>query len=243
MAPPGIGELIEGHHAVAAAVGAGRVEELSVESSRADAVAGLIEAAREQGASIRIVDDVTPLAATTAPQGVVARCRPIPAATLAEALDRVDPAAVVVLDHVEDPRNVGAIARTALAAGVGGIVVGKRRSAPMGATAFKAAAGALERLLVVEVSSIAGTLEELRRRGVWIVGLGADGTASIYDVELFDGPVALVLGGEGRGLSRLVAERADLVARIPLADGVESLNVSAAAAVAMFEVARRRGRR
>jgi 23S rRNA (guanosine2251-2'-O)-methyltransferase len=242
MAPPGIGEAVEGHHAVAAAVEAGRVEQLSVESSRVGALGDLIEAARGMGATVRIVDDVTSLAATTAPQGVVARCRPIPTARLEEALDRTDPPAVVVLDHIEDPRNVGAVARSALAAGIGGMVVGKRRSAPLGATAFKAAAGALERLPVVEVSSVAGTLEDLRRRGVWIVGLGADGTTSIYEVELFEGPVALVLGAEGKGMSRLVAERADLVARIPLGDGVESLNVSAAAAVAVFEVARRRGR-
>ena len=241
MAPPGIGEAVEGTHAVAAAIAAGRVLRLVVESGRADRMAELIGRARAAGAVVEVVDDVTPLAATTAPQGVVARCRPIAPASLGEAVAGADPPALVVLDRVEDPRNVGAVARSALAAGVGGMVVGRRRSAPLGATAFKAAAGALERLAVVEVSSVAGTLEELRRRGVWIVGLDAAGRESIFEVGLLDGPVALVLGAEGRGLSRLVAQRSDVVARIPLAGDVESLNVSAAATVAMFELARRRG--
>jgi 23S rRNA (guanosine2251-2'-O)-methyltransferase len=241
MGPPGIGELVEGHHAVAAAIAAGRVRRLTVEKNRVTALADLLDRAESAGVTVEVVDDVRPLATTTAPQGVVARCRPIPEAEMGAAVQRVDPPAVIVLDRVEDPRNLGAIARSALAAGMGGLVVGRRRAAPLSATAFKAAAGALEQLPVVVVSSIAGAIDDLRRRGLWIVGLAADGEDSIYDVGVLTEPVAVVLGSEGKGMSRLAGQRADVIARFPLAGGVESLNVSVAAALAAFEVSRRRG--
>jgi 23S rRNA (guanosine2251-2'-O)-methyltransferase len=241
MAPPGIGRSVEGHHAVAAAVAAGRVVRLLVESRRADAYAGLIEAARASGAAVEVVDDVRPMADTTSPQGLVARCRPIPPASLDEAAAATEPAAVLALDHVEDPRNAGAIARSALAAGVRGMVISSRRAAPLEGTAFKAAAGALEHLVVAQVSSIAAALDGLRDRGLWIVGLDADGDRELFGLDLLQEPVAVVVGAEGRGLGRLAGERCDVLARIPIAGEVESLNASVAAALAVFEVARARG--
>ena len=114
MAPPGIGRSVEGHHAVAAAVAAGRVVRVLVELRRADGYADLMDAARASGAEVKVVDDVRPMADTTSPQGLVARCRPIPISSLADAASSTDPAAVLVLDHIEDPRNVGAIARSAV---------------------------------------------------------------------------------------------------------------------------------
>jgi 23S rRNA (guanosine2251-2'-O)-methyltransferase len=241
MAPSGIGDSVEGVHAVSAAIDAGRVERLVVETSRADVLAHLIERARAAGAAVDLVDDVRPVAATDAPQGVVARCRPIPLGDVADAVAARSPAAVVVLDHLEDPRNVGAIARTALAAGVGGLVVARHRSAPLGATAFKAAAGALEHLTVAEVSSVADAVAELRRLEVWTIGLDAHGDRSILGMDLLAEPCAVVLGAEGAGLSRLVRERVDVVASIPLFGPVESLNASVAASLAMYEIARVRG--
>lgn len=243
MAPPGIGRSVEGHHAVAAAVAAGRVVRLLVEVRRADGYADLIESARAAGAEVKVVDDVRPMADTTSPQGLVARCRPIPMSSLddAAAPSSSDPAAVLVLDHIEDPRNMGAIARSAVAAGVSSMVVSSRRSAPLEGTAFKAAAGALEHMAIVEVSSIPAALEELRKRGLWIVGLDGGGDQSLFGLELLTEPVALVVGAEGKGLSRLVADRCDLLARIPIADEMESLNASVAAGLAVFEVARARG--
>jgi 23S rRNA (guanosine2251-2'-O)-methyltransferase len=225
---------------VAAAVAAGRVVRLLVELRRADGYADLIAAARASGAEVKIVDDVRPMADTTSPQGLVARCRPIPAASLDDAVAAASPAAVLVLDHIEDPRNVGAIARSALAAGVNAMISSGWRSAPLEGTAFKAAAGALEHMAIVEVSSIPAVLGDLRSRGLWIVGLDGGGDQPLFGLGLLTEPVALVVGAEGAGLSRLVADRCDVLARIPISDRIESLNASVAAGLAVFEVARAR---
>ena len=241
MAPPGIGTEVEGHHAVAAAVAAGRVQRLFVERSRAGALGDLLDAARGGGAEVRIVDEVASMAATSAPQGVVARCRPLTPAGVADVAAAVSPAAVVVLDHLEDARNVGAVARSALAAGMGGLVLARHRAAPLGATAFKSAAGALEHLRVALVSSVAAAVDELRRLEVWTVGLDGGSDRSLFGFDLLTEPVAIVLGAEGQGLSRLVAERVDAIVSIPLAGPVESLNASVAASLAVYEVARARG--
>jgi 23S rRNA (guanosine2251-2'-O)-methyltransferase len=149
-----------------------------------------------------------------------------------------EPPALVVLDHLEDPRNVGAVARSAVAAGVGALVVSEHRAAPLEATAFKAAAGALEHLRVTMVSSVANALANLKKMDVWTVGLDASGSRSLFGLDLLAGPVALVLGAEGAGLSRLVADRVDVLATIPRYGQVESLNASVAAALAVYEVAR-----
>ena len=238
MAQPGIGDSVEGVHAVAAALAAGRVERLVVERGRAEALAHLVDGARAAGARVELVDDVRPIAGTDAPQGVVARCRPIPIASIEDAVGARSPAAVVVLDHLEDPRNVGAIARTAVAAGVGGLIVARHRSAPIGATAFKAAAGALEHLVVAEVSSVASAVSDLKRLDVWTVGLDAGVDRSLLGLDLLSEPCALVLGAEGGGLGRLVRDRVDLVVSIPLHGPIESLNASVAASLAVYEIAR-----
>jgi 23S rRNA (guanosine2251-2'-O)-methyltransferase len=163
--------------------------------------------------------------------------------SLDEAAAAGDPPALLVLDHLEDPRNVGAVARSMLAAGVRSLVVARRRTAPLGATAFKAAAGALEHLTVAEVSSVAAAVDRLKQLGVWTVGLDAGGSESLFGLALLGEPVALVVGAEGRGLGRLVSERVDVLASIPLAGPMESLNASVAAALGVFEVARVRSGR
>ena len=238
MAPAGIGDRVEGFHAVAAALAAGRVRSLEVDPASRSSLEDLLAAAAAAGLSVEFVDDLAQRAVTTAPQGVIARCWPLVPQTLDDAVAAVTPAALIVLDHVVDPRNVGAIARTAVAAGFGGIVVSERRAAPLGATAFKAAAGALEQLAVVTVSSVAAAIDALRKEGVWVVGLDAAGGSSLFGLGLLTEPVAIVVGAEGDGLSRLVRERCDVVASIPLLGEVESLNVSVAAALGLFEVAR-----
>jgi 23S rRNA (guanosine2251-2'-O)-methyltransferase len=241
MARPGIGDRVEGVHAVTAALLAGRVESLVVESGSAGGLDAVLRAARERGIAVEMVDDVRSLASTSAPQGVVARCRPIRPSSLDEAIAATTPAALLVLDHLEEARNVGAVARSAVAAGFGGLVVPRRRAAPLGATAFKAAAGALEHIRLVEIGSVAATVSDLEGRGIWVVGLDVDGDRPIFGLDLLTQPVALVVGAEGEGLSRLVRERVDLVASIPIRGPVESLNASVAAALAMYEVARMRG--
>jgi 23S rRNA (guanosine2251-2'-O)-methyltransferase len=244
MAPAGIGDRVEGTHAVAAAIAAGRVVRLTVEKARADkpTVAAVLAAADQAGVAVSLVDDVRPFAGTTAPQGVVAEARPLQTFGLRDLVGLDDPPAVLVLDRVEDPRNVGAVARSAVAAGVKAMVVAERRAAPLSAAAFKAAAGAFEDLSIAVVSSIAEAVRDLHKAGLWTIGLDASGERLLFGLDLLADPVALVLGAEGSGLSRLVRDRLDLVVRIPIAGATESLNVSAAAALAVFELSRARGR-
>ncbi len=238
MAPAGIGAEVEGVHAVTAAVAAGRAIRLLIDRSRVDGLDDLLVAARTAGVAVEHVDDVRDFAATSAPQGVRAECHSISPVPLDVAVRRSSPAALVVLDHLEDPRNVGAIARSAVAAGFTGIIMSGRRAAPLGAAAFKAGAGSFEHLDLVVVGSIAGTIDELRRLNVWTVGLAAAGDQPLFGMSLFTEPVAIVLGAEGAGMSRLVSERVDVIASIPIEEKVESLNASVAAALALFEVAR-----
>lgn len=239
MALAGRGDRVEGFHAVAAAVAAGRVLELLIQRSKTSRseYLDLMDSARRGGARVEVVEDITPEAATSAPQGVVAVARPLRLLSLEALLARVTPPALLVVDHLEDAHNLGAIARSVEAAGVAGLVVPGRRGTPLGAAAFKAAAGALERIGVTVVSSIAATISELKRHGVWSVGLAGDGDTSLFGLELLTEPVAIVVGGEGRGLSELVRKRVDLLAAIPTVGG-ESLNASVAAALAAFEVTR-----
>lgn len=150
-------------------------------------------------------------------------------------------AALIVLDHVEDPHNLGAIARSAGAAGITGLIASDTRAAPFSATAFKASAGALERLPVAVVGSVAAALERLAKRQVWTVGLAAEADQSLFGLSLLDQPCAIVVGAEGSGLSSLVSERCDVIASIPMASG-ESLNASVAAAIASYEVMRVRAK-
>lgn len=238
MARAGIGAEVEGIHAVTAAVAAGRVERLVVDESRANGLGDLIDAARSGGAGVEFVDDLRAMAASSAPQGVMAECRPISPVPLEVASRRSSPTALVVLDHLEDPRNVGAIARSALAAGFTGLVMSGNRAAPLGASAFKAGAGSFEHLDLVVVGSIAAAIDDLKRQDVWTVGLDGGGDQPLFGLSLLTEPVAIVLGAEGAGLSRLVAERVDVLAAIPIDARVESLNASVAAALALFEVSR-----
>lgn len=242
MGRAGFGDRVEGLHAVAAAVEAGRVVTLHVESSRmakAD-VAALAQSVQDSGGFVNRVDDVRRLASTTAPQGVVAECRPRPVASLEEVAATSTPAAVLVVDRVVDPHNLGAIVRSAVAAGVTGFVVSDRRAAPLSGAAFKAAAGALELATVSIVGSVAEAVARLKRLGLWTVGLDAGADRSLFGLDLLAEPVALVVGGESGGLSRLVADRLDLSVSIPMAGPTESLNASVAAALATFELRRLR---
>jgi len=236
MAPAGYGNRVEGLHSVAAAAARGRVRKLWVEEKRLGRgeVADIVNVVGRE--SIALVADVRSMAETEAPQGVVAECAPIMPVPVD---DLGGPeAAVVVLDHIEDPHNVGAIARSALASGMTGMIVSSRRAAPLSATAFKAAAGALETFPVAVVGSIPEALSRLKDRGVWIVGLDAGSATSLFGLELLTEPVAIAVGAEGAGLSVLTAKRCDLLASIPMAASFESLNASVSAALACFEIMR-----
>ncbi|MDX1448053.1 MAG: TrmH family RNA methyltransferase, partial [Acidimicrobiia bacterium] len=194
MAHAGIGRSVEGIHAVTAALQAGRVELLSVERGRAnrDDIQSLVEQARSSGVRIDLLDDVRAVAETTAPQGVVATCVPLKTWSLEELVAQSSPAALLVVDHVEDPHNVGAMARSAVAAGVPRMAVSDRRSARIGAAAFKAAAGAMEQLSLAVIGSVADALRNLSSMGVWTVGLDAGGDRSLFGLDRLTEPGAIV---------------------------------------------------
>lgn len=182
-------------------------------------------------------------ARTEAPQGVLARARAIDPVDLDElAATRRDgaPPFLVVVAGVTDPRNLGALLRSAECAGVTGIVLPRHRAAHLSPTVAKVAAGAIEYLDFALVGGIPNALERLSSLGVWTFGLAAEASRSIYEAALGTGPVALVVGGEERGLQPLVRRRCDEIVGIPQHGALESLNVGVAAAVACFEVARRR---
>jgi len=186
----------------------------------------------------RIADE----ARTDAPQGVIAYAEPLPEVDIETLVRRAEERKpfLVVLDSITDPHNLGALLRTAECAGATGAVLPRHRSAHVTPTVAKAAAGAVEHLPLAVVPGIPAALTLLKGRGVWTVGLDADAETSLFDLEVATEPIALVFGAEGAGLSRLVKERCDLVVSIPQLGSLDSLNVSAAGAVACYEVARRR---
>jgi 23S rRNA (guanosine2251-2'-O)-methyltransferase len=159
---------------------------------------------------------------------------------LERAADRAEAALVVALDGVTDPRNLGAVVRSAAAFGGHGVLVPERRAAGMTAGAWKASAGAAARLPVARATNLTRALASYQRAGLLVVGLAADGDVDLPDLEAAVDPLCVVVGSEGRGLSRLVAETCDLRVRVPMAAGTESLNAGVAAGIALYEIARRR---
>ncbi len=235
---------VVGVHPVLEALRAGAVRELHVARRGDPRMAEIERLARARGVRIRRVtpDVLDELAGGLTHQGVVATVADTrPRATLADLVDGIDAPLIVILDGVEDPQNLGAILRTADAAGVSGVVRQERRSAALGAAAARASAGALAHVRIVDVVNIARAMEELKARGVWMVGLDDEGAVD-YDTLDLRPPTGFVLGSEGKGLRRLVREHCDFIARIPMQGHVSSLNVSVAAGIVLFEALRQRRR-
>jgi 23S rRNA (guanosine2251-2'-O)-methyltransferase len=178
-------------------------------------------------------------------QGVALRVRPYeyshPEDLLTERTRQASPL-VVALDGVTDPRNLGAIVRSAAAFGASGVLVPARRSAHVTAGAWKASAGALSRLPVAQCSNLARTLEAYKQKGLFVAGLDAEGPVDVHDMTIADGPMVLVVGSEGRGLSRIVASACDMLVSIPMSSGMESLNAGIAGSIALYEIATVRAR-
>lgn len=230
---------VPGRRPVAEALRAGREMTEMVVAEEHGHLAELARTAREQGVPVRNAErgHLDELAGGVAHQGVVALTRPYRYAHLSA----VAGAELLVLcDQITDPQNLGAIARSAEAAGAGGLILPKRRSAHVTPAVEKAAAGALSWLAVAVVPNLVRALADLAGAGSWSVGLDGDAGRGLWDSVLLSGPCVLVVGAEGEGLSRLVAERVDERVAIPISGHVDSLNASAAAAVALFEARRRR---
>jgi 23S rRNA (guanosine2251-2'-O)-methyltransferase len=234
--------IVYGINPVLEALRAGRVRELRVREGAAGRIKDVLSLAGERGVRVRRVpaDVLDRESQRGVHQGVVAVVDDLTEYSIEELVRGAKgPALLVVLDGIEDPHNVGAILRTADAAGVDGVIIQSRRSAALGGAASKASAGAVSHVRIAEVVNIARAVEELKKAGVWTVGLAGDATTS-YDSVDFRVPTALVLGAEGSGLRRLVRERCDFLASIPLFGHVSSLNVSVAAGVTLFEAVRQR---
>jgi 23S rRNA (guanosine2251-2'-O)-methyltransferase len=199
----------------------------------------ILALAERAGVPVRMTPRLEALARTEAPQGVIARAEPLPAAIDDDLL--AEPGAfLIALDGVTDPRNLGAILRSAEGAGATGLLLPRRGAVHVTPAVTKAAAGAVEHVPIALVPGIPATLERARRAGVWVIGLDERGESDLFSLDLATEPVLLVLGAEGRGLSRLARQRCDVMARIPMLGRVNSLNVASAATLACYEVTRRR---
>jgi 23S rRNA (guanosine2251-2'-O)-methyltransferase len=243
-------EVLYGLHPVEEALKAGRrrFDHVLVARERADVrLERLVAACREAGIRVQSQprEHLTLTAKTAAHQGVVALVRAQEFLTLEDLFepDPRQPAGarrlLLALDGVEDPQNLGALLRVADGAGVDGVLLTERRSAPLSPVAVKASAGAAEHLRLARVVNLVRSLEELKQRNLWVIGLDERGTAD-YDRFDLTGDCVLVLGREGAGLHDLVRRTCDHLLRIPMAGGVSSLNVAAAGAVVLFEAARQR---
>lgn len=237
---------LAGFHAVTARLrhAPDRIEAIYVDAQRRDArMQQLCQRAQSAGVRVRAVDAarLRGLAGDVPHQGVVALCAPDTAVgTLDEVLAGVSARTLLLLlDGVTDPRNLGACLRTADAAGADAVIVPRDRSAPMTAAVAKAAAGAAETIPLIAVTNLARAMDEIKQAGVWIAGAAGEAERTLYELDL-RGPLAWALGAEDEGLRRLTRERCDWLARIPLAGHVESLNVSVAAGVCLFETLRQR---
>jgi 23S rRNA (guanosine2251-2'-O)-methyltransferase len=242
-APPGGNDvIIFGINPVLEALRAGRVLVIRV-STRADSrMHEVLERARHAGVPVRRVDPATLDRESRGGvhQGVIADLADARDYSLEDLVRGADGAPLlVVLDGIEDPHNVGAILRSVDAAGAHGVIRQMRRAAPLDAAAAKSSAGAVAWVRVADVVNIARAIDELKALNVWTVGLAADAPQAYDQLDLAL-PTAIVLGSEGAGLRRLVRERCDSLARIPMAGHVDSLNVSVAAGIVLFEARRQR---
>ena len=239
--------IIEGKNAVTEAIRAGRALDkvFLVRGSNDRALAFIASSAKAAGAVVTECDrrKLDGMSQTGAHQGVIAVAAARAYCALEDILDRARQMGqapfVVVCDGLEDPRNLGAVIRCAECAGAHGVVIPKHRSAGLTAAADKASAGAAEHMLIARVPNLSAALDQMKKEGLWIYGAEAGGGSPLWKTDM-KGPICLVIGSEGYGMSRLVRERCDFVMDIPLLGKVNSLNASAAAAVLLYEIVRQR---
>lgn len=233
-------DVISGRNPVSEAVRSNRpIDKILVaRGEKSGAVVGILAKAKQKQIPIKEVDrtKLDYITGNTNHQGIVAFAAVKEYSTVEEIFEYAESLGetpfIVVLDEVEDPHNLGAIIRTAECAGVHGVIVPKRRSASLSYTVGKASAGAVEYMRVARVTNIASLLDELKQRGVWVYGADMDGTD--YRKCAFSGACAIVIGNEGKGISRLVREKCDVIVSLPMKGKINSLNASVAAGILMY---------
>lgn len=240
-------EIVAGRNAVFEALTSGRpVNKIYIKAGLQGGSLGKIIAEAQK--STVLIEYVQPekldrLAPGIRHQGIVALASPIAFSSLEDVLKRAaarnETPFLLLLDELQDPQNVGALIRSADAAGVHGVLLPKRRSCPLNMVVAKISAGAVNYVPVVQIGNIVQTLRSLKEQGFWVAGADMDGESLYFDADL-DRPLVLVIGAEGKGLGRLVKENCDMLVRIPMQGGVNSLNASAAGAILMYEVVRQR---
>lgn len=239
--------VLEGRNAVTEALRSGRtIDKVFVAAGDTDrGLARLAAQAKEAGAVVNVVDrrKLDQMSVTHSHQGIIAMAAAHDYVSIDEILEtaaeRGEAPLIVICDELTDPHNLGAILRTAECAGAHGVIIPKRRSVGLTAVVAKASAGAVEYMKVARVSNVVSAIKELKEKGVWVYGTAADGAVSLYQADL-RGPAAIVIGNEGVGMSRLVAENCDLKVSIPMKGRISSLNASNAASILLYEAVRQR---
>lgn len=239
-------DMVAGRNAVMEALkGSRSVNKLMIANGSTEgSIKEIIAVAKEKGVNIQYWDrsKLDSIARGIRHQGVLAQVAPVQYAELEDILqvakDRNEPPFIVLLDELEDPHNLGAILRTADAAGVHGVLIPKHRSCPLSATVAKTSAGAVEHVPVARVGNLVQTIKKLKQEGLWVAAADMDGK-DYYDTDL-TGPLLLIIGSEGQGVGRLVKEQCDFVVRIPMVGKINSLNASVAGSILMYEVMKQR---
>ena len=239
--------LIEGRNAVIEALRAGTaIDKIYIAKGETDATLGHIaSSARNKGVVVVEADrrKLDGMSRTKSHQGVIAVAAVREYAEvddiLAAAREKGEAPLIVVCDELSDPHNLGAVIRTAEAAGAHGVIIPKRRSAGLTAIVAKTSAGAVSYLPVARVPNLTALLKDLKKEGLWVFGTAADGNTTLYDADL-KGPAAIVIGSEGDGMTRLAAENCDFLVSIPMKGDLNSLNASASAAILLYEAVRQR---
>ena len=239
-------DMVAGRNAVMEALkGSRSVNKLMIANGSTEgSIKEIIAVAKEKGVNIQYWDrsKLDSIARGIRHQGVLAQVAPVQYAELEDILqvakDRNEPPFIVLLDELEDPHNLGAILRTADAAGVHGVLIPRHRSCPLSATVAKTSAGAVEHVPVARVGNLVQTIKKLKQEGLWVAAADMDGK-DYYDTDL-TGPLLLIIGSEGQGVGRLVKEQCDFVVRIPMVGKINSLNASVAGSILMYEAMKQR---
>ncbi|CAH8719176.1 23S rRNA (guanosine(2251)-2'-O)-methyltransferase RlmB [Paenibacillus thiaminolyticus] len=241
-------EYIAGKHSVTEALRSGRTihKVWIADNAQKHLTQPIIAEAKKAGVIVQTADKrkLDQMAEGVQHQGVVAQVAAYGYVEVDDILARAEAKGetpfLLVLDEIEDPHNLGSILRTADCTGVHGVIIPKRRSVGLTATVSKTSAGAVEYVPVARVTNLAQTMEQLKERGIWLVGTDVSATQDLYETDLFTMPLALVIGNESKGMGRLVKQTCDALLKLPMAGQINSLNASVAAGIFMYEVVRRR---